>query len=69
MLHTSANVLDLEITINKDKFLSKVYDKRYSFKFDIVQFQPIKSNQSSNLLVLYGTFLFLFSNYTIFTDL
>ena len=51
---TSANVLDLEITINKDKFLSKVYDTRDSFKFDIVQFQPIKSNKSCN--ILYGTF-------------
>ena len=51
---TSANVLDLEITINRDKFLSKVSDKRDNFKFDIVQFQPIKSNQSSN--ILYGTF-------------
>ena len=53
-IDTSANVLDLEITINRDKFLSKVYDKRDNFKFDMVQFQPIKSNQSSN--ILYGTF-------------
>ena len=37
-VYTSAYVLDLEITINKDNFLSKVYDKRDSFKFDIVQF-------------------------------
>ena len=47
-------MLDLEITTNRDKFLSNVYDKRDRFKFYIVQFQPIKSHQSSN--ILYGTF-------------
>ena len=53
-IYTFANVLDLEISIKDGKFVSKVYDKRDNFNFDIVQYQPIGSNQSSE--VLYGTF-------------
>ena len=51
---TAANVLDLDISVENGKFLCKVYDKRDNFKFDIVQFQPLSSNQASS--VLYGTF-------------
>ena len=53
-IDTCANVLDLEISIKDGKCVSKVYDKRDNFNFDIVQYQPIGSNQSSE--VLYGTF-------------
>ena len=49
-----ANVLDLDISIEKGKFTCKVFDKRDGFKFDIVQFQPIYSNQAS--CTLYGTY-------------
>ena len=53
-IDTCANVLDLEISIKNGKFISKVYDKRDNFNFNIVQYQPINSNQSSD--ILYGTF-------------
>ena len=53
-IDTCANVLDLEISIEDGKYVSKVYDKRDNFSFKIVQYQPIKSNQSSD--ILYGTF-------------
>ena len=53
-IDTCANVLDLEISIKDGKFISKVYDKRDNFNFNIVQYQPINSNQSSD--ILYGTF-------------
>ena len=49
-----ADVLDLSISVNDGKFISGLYDKRDAFKFDIVQFMPMCSNQASN--VLYGVF-------------
>ena len=58
---TSANVLDLEITINRDKFLSKVSDKRDNFKFDIVSFSL---SRAINLVIFY-TALFILKLYDI----
>ena len=53
-IDTCANVLDLEISIKDGKFVSKVYRKRDNYNFDILQYQPIGSYQSSD--VLNGTF-------------
>ena len=47
-IDTCVNVLDLEISIKDGNFISKVYDKRDNFNFNIVQYQPINSNQSSD---------------------
>ena len=45
-------MLDLDVRIENDKFISAVYDKRDDFKFDIVQFKPvycIPTNQASTV--------------------
>lgn len=44
-----ANVLDLNIDISDGKFNCGVFDKRDNFKFDIVQFQPLCTNQASSI--------------------
>ena len=49
-----ANVLDLNIEIIEGEFKCSVYDKRDDFKFNVVQFQPLCSNQPRN--VAYGVF-------------
>ena len=36
--------LDLDITITNNQFITKVYDKREDFKFDIVNFSHLDSN-------------------------
>jgi hypothetical protein len=51
---SAANVLDLDISIKDGKFACRVYDKRDKFRFKVVKFQPLMSNQASS--VLYGTF-------------
>ena len=51
---SAANVLDLDISIKDGKFVCRVYDKRDKFRFKVVKFQPLMSNQGSS--VLYGTF-------------
>ena len=52
---SAANVLDLDISINREgKFSCRVYDKRDKFGFKVVKFQPLMSNQASS--VLYGTY-------------
>ena len=50
----SACVLDLDIKIVDGKFKCSVYDKRDDFNFNIVQFQPLCSNQARS--VSYGVF-------------
>ena len=50
----NANVLDLNISIINDKFCCQVFDKRDNFNFNIIQYQPLSSNQASN--IKYGVF-------------
>ena len=50
----SANVLDLDIVISEGNFKVNVYDKRDNFPFEVVQFAPVISNVSQN--ILYGVF-------------
>ena len=62
-IDTGANLLDLEISIKDGKFVSKVYDKPDNFNFDIVQYQPIGSNQSSDFLyVTFYSQIIIYSN-------
>ena len=51
-MDSAACVLDLDVRIENDKFISAVFDKRDDFKFDIVQFKPvycIPTNQASTV--------------------
>ena len=40
----SADVLDLSIEIEIDKFKVSVYDKRDKYKFNVIRFSPKQSN-------------------------
>ena len=45
----SADILDLNITIEDGKFITNVYDKRDKFKFLVVRLTPRFSNQSDKI--------------------
>ena len=47
---TSAHILDLNISIDKGRFIVEVYDKRDDLPFNIVQYAPKCSNMSRDVL-------------------
>ena len=47
--HKSCSFLDLDVNISEDKFVTKVYDKRRDFNFEILGLPAFSSNIPSNL--------------------
>ena len=56
-MDSGADVLDLTIEIGGDsKFKVSVYDKRDSYKFNVIRFTPRVSNIPENIGYTYSTF-------------